>query len=127
MKLLKDVIRKLREIGLQVVATVCDQGPTNVAAVNNLLEETRASFLRNHIENRFHGYLIDNEEVVHLYDGPHLIKGVRNSLLNKTLYVQKVASWEHVVQMYAADKRMGQFSQFIKLTDEHVIPNRIKT
>nr|CAI5835668.1 unnamed protein product [Callosobruchus analis] len=43
------------------------------------------------------GYLIDEEEIIHLYDPPHLLKGVRNSLLCKDLHFieegkEKVAS-----------------------------------
>nr|CAI5831904.1 unnamed protein product [Callosobruchus analis] len=74
------------------------------------------------------GYLIDEEEVIHLYDPPHLLKGVRNSLLCKDLHFieegkEKVASWSHIMDLYRIDKEMGKFSQFTKLTDEHVVPD----
>nr|CAH7716003.1 unnamed protein product [Callosobruchus chinensis] len=38
---------------------------------------------------------------------------------------EKVASWKHVMTLYENDRKRGAFSQFIKLTDEHVIPSKI--
>lgn len=38
-KLIVQIIVELQSIGLKVVATVCDQGPTNVAALNLLCGE----------------------------------------------------------------------------------------
>lgn len=81
------------------------------------------------MENRYQGYLIDNEKIIHLYDFPHLMKGIRNNLLNKNLCfevngVKKVASWSHIVHLYKADQKQGNYySQFQKLTDEHVLPD----
>nr|CAI5856389.1 unnamed protein product [Callosobruchus analis] len=130
-KLIKDIVRCVRQVGLNIVATICDQGTTNVAAINTLLNDTRSYCLRNNIENRYQGYLIDEEEVIHLYDPPHLLKGVRNSLLCQDLHFieegkEKVASWSHIMDFYRIDKEMGKFSQFTKLTDEHVVPDRIQ-
>lgn len=130
-RIIKDVVRHVRQTGLKVIATVCDQGTTNVAAINYLKNDTNAYCVRNGIENRYNGYLVDELEVIHIYDCPHLMKGVRNGLLTKNLNFvqngqQKVASWSHVINIYQADCRRGIFSEFSKLTDEHVMPDKIR-
>jgi hypothetical protein len=50
-------------------------------------------------------------------------------LLNKDLHFvqqdkRKVAS--HVIRLYQLDKSRGVYSQFVKLTDEHIIPEKIR-
>lgn len=125
------MIRESRKCGLKIVATVCDQGATNRAAINALLKETREYCLNNNTEKSYQGYLIDDEEVVHLYDVPHLMKCMENNLLNKNLHytsdgTEKVASWSHVVQLYKIYLIHGEFySQFYKYSDEHIIPSKI--
>jgi hypothetical protein len=81
--ILKQVIRQIRDCGLRILCTISDQGATNQAAINKLLSETNAYFLSQNVENVLHGYNVDGEEIVHLYDFPHLIKCVRNLLLYK--------------------------------------------
>jgi hypothetical protein len=68
---------------------------------------------------------------IHLYDFPHLMKGIRNSLLEHDLNfyennVHKVASWSHIRDLYRLDKNRGAFSQFQKIGDEHIVPEKIK-
>ncbi|KRT84344.1 hypothetical protein AMK59_2308 [Oryctes borbonicus] len=129
--LIREVIRNCRRAGLNIVATICDQGATNQAAINYLVNETRVHCLKRNIANRLQGYLIDNEEVVHMYDFPHLLKGVRNNMLNKNLHfgqngIQKVARWSHIIQAYNIEQKQGPYSLCYKLTEEHVLPNRIR-
>jgi hypothetical protein len=64
-----------------------------------------------------------------LFDFPHLMKCIRNMLLNKDLHFvqhgkKKVSSWSHVLQLYQLDKSRSVYNQFVKLTDEHVIPEK---
>ena len=129
--IIKDVVRRIRETGLNIVASICDQGATNSAAINYLLKATNDHCVRSNVDNNYQGYLIDDEEIIHLYDGPHLLKGIRNNLLNKNLHftqdgVKKVASWQHITDFYYLDQKMGNYNQCIKLTDEHIVPNKIK-
>nr|CAH7755824.1 unnamed protein product [Callosobruchus chinensis] len=128
---IKDVVRSVHNTGLKIVASISDQGTNNVAAIKYLLNETKAYCLSNNIENRFQGYLVDGNEIVHLYDYPHLLKGIRNSLLVKDLHFEpdgekKVASWSHILDIYRLDQKMGKFSQFYELTHEHVLPTKIR-
>ncbi|CAH0546653.1 unnamed protein product [Brassicogethes aeneus] len=71
-KAIKDMIRSARSSGLKMVATVFDQGGPNRAAINSLYEETKRNFALQGKENHGFGFFIDDEEVVPLYDPPHL-------------------------------------------------------
>ncbi|CAH1383591.1 unnamed protein product [Tenebrio molitor] len=128
--ILTEVVRHVRKCGLQRVATISDQGATNQAAINRLIADTNKYFAEQERENSIQGYLIDGIEIVHLFYFPHLMKCIRNMLLNKDLHFvqqgkRKVASWSHVMRLYQLDNSRGAYS-FVKLTDEHVIPEKIR-
>lgn len=75
-------------------------------------------------------------EVIPLYDPPHLIKCIRNNLLDKDLKFdvgiagekeRKFASWKDIITLYEIDVFGLQNERFLpKLTDRHVYPNKIK-
>ncbi|KAI4465431.1 thap domain-containing protein 9 [Holotrichia oblita] len=121
---LKDIIRRVRETGLKVVITVCDQGSANVKAIRDLYSETEY-IMRGH-NSRYFGFLVDNEEVVPLYDSPHLLKGVRNHLVeNNCRFVWRnnkveVASWNDIRTLYNLDDPDEEFKMCHKLTDVHI-------
>lgn len=130
---LKEIIRAVQSTGLKIIATVCDQAPTNVAANNILLKETVESYNRRGEEKQCLGFEIDGHEIVPLYDPPHLLKGVRNNLVTKdlTFYVngeQKIAKWSHIVKFYEIDKLRLDVGERMtpKLTDAHVYPDKLK-
>lgn len=56
--ILKDIVVRVRECGLNIVATVSDQGGTNRGAINKLIRETNEYCRRNNIENIYQGCLI---------------------------------------------------------------------
>lgn len=61
------------------------------------------------------------------YDPPHLIKGMRNNFLSKNVIFEgKIAKWQDIVDVYNTDCRHGESRLMHKLTDEHVIPSKIK-
>jgi hypothetical protein len=133
--IIKTVIDQLAICGLNLVAAISDQGSTNRAAVNQLILDTRRSLVgsprSNYPDPGVLVYEVNNCEVVHLNDFPHLIKCIRNLLLGKDLHfvqggIHKKASWCHVLRLYEMDKARGPFSQLVKLTDEHVLPSKIK-
>lgn len=130
-RILKDVILQVKLVGLNIVATVCDQGSTNQAVINSLIQDTNEFCIKNNIENRYQGYIVGDSEIIHLYDFPHLMKGVRNAMLTKNLHFtidgkERVASWSHIIQLYEIQRGRGQFNACYKLTDEHVFPDKIK-
>lgn len=82
---LKEVVSAVQSAGLNIVGTICDQAPTNVAAINILMRETVQDYVKMGVEMRSFGFEINNQEIVPLYDAPHLLKGIRNNLLTKDL------------------------------------------
>ena len=123
--LIKDVISSIQKTGLTIHATVCNQGPSNVAAVNKLCAETRQSVLRCGGEYRGDYFDVNGMKIIPLFDPPHLTKGVFSRRILDILQggVIKVASWHHVIQVYNID--CGRFRAPPKLTDAHVYADKI--
>ena len=123
------LIEKCQKIGLKVIFTICDQGAGNQAAINSLLKDTVDNCKKNNEECRYHGFLINGEEIVPVYDIPHLFKGIRNNLLTKDLHIKingetKIAKWDHIVQFYLLDLE-DDLRICHKLTDQHVLKTKI--
>lgn len=129
-KYIVNVIEKLQDCGLKVVATVCDQGATNMAAINSLINDTRANYLRKGEEYPGGLFTIGGQKVFPLYDPPHLMKGIRNNMLNKDLtYViknkKRVAKWRHIINLHEKGPGYGGVRLVPKLTQQHVLPHLI--
>ncbi|XP_047027534.1 uncharacterized protein LOC124641571 isoform X2 [Helicoverpa zea] len=129
-RLIKTVVQAVEETTLQVVATICDQGATNVAAINALLRETKEKYLKRNEEWRGGFFEINNTSIIPLYDPPHLLKGVRNNLLTKKLHYkyegkQCVAKWDDIVNLYQRASGFMGVTTVPKLTLLHVIPSMI--
>lgn len=127
---IETVIKKVQETGLQVIATVCDQGASNIAAVNQLVRQTREKYLRTSQEIREDFFEIQDEKIYPIFDPPHLIKGIRNNLITKNLkYVMGgkvcVAKWEHIVALYNRSPGYKGVKLVPKLTAQHVLPDYI--
>ncbi|KAF0697300.1 Transposable element P transposase [Aphis craccivora] len=86
---IRKVVKAIHSTGLKVIATICDQGATNTAAINLLKADTRVNCLRKNIDYNDLFYEVDcGTEVitlVHLFDPPHLLKRIRNNFLNKNV------------------------------------------
>jgi hypothetical protein len=128
-KIITGAITACQNIGLKVVATVCDQGSANQAIINSLLADTKEKCLREGTENKHFGFVVNAKEIVPLFDVPHLLKCVRNNLLTKDLHFEingekKIAKWGHIEQFYnldvSDDTRMCP-----KLTDCHILSDKI--
>ncbi|CAH2101352.1 unnamed protein product [Euphydryas editha] len=129
-KQLKAVISQMQGAGLIVVATVCDQGTNNVHCLKLLLQETHTAILKKGQEPRGNFFEINGHEIVPIYDPPHLIKGIRNNLLNKDLkYIEngkeKIAKWEDITYLHRENPGYRGIRLVPKLTDNHVIRNKI--
>lgn len=68
-----------------------------------------------------------------MYDPPHLIKSIRNNLLNNDLEFdcvedeeRKFASWEVIEQAYHMDLTHSVYRLMPKITAEHIIKNKVK-
>ncbi|KAF0294127.1 Transposable element P transposase [Amphibalanus amphitrite] len=114
-QLLVNCITKLQEVGLTVVATVCDMGPTNQQTYKLL----GAS------EGRFE-FEVGGQEVVALFDVPHLFKCLRNALLNYDVTVEgTVVSWNHLMALFHWD-RSRKLRAAPKLRMLHLRPTPFK-
>jgi hypothetical protein len=122
-EILKLTIRKTQECKIKIVATICDQGSANQAAINCLLRESTINSKRK--------LIINNEDIVQtLYDPPHLIKGIRNNFLYKNLIWNNdegtcTAKWKDIENASMMDRWSGEFSAMPTLTDQHVVPAKI--
>ncbi|KAK9739155.1 Transposase protein [Popillia japonica] len=109
---LKAVIREVTSIGVNIVACVCDQANANAKAIRMLYDKTNRNFVLKGQENRNFGFVIDDKEVVPLYDAPHLLKGIRNNLYEndcrfkwRNNKVERV-SWSDIRTLYSLDEMM---------------------
>ncbi|XP_046142525.1 uncharacterized protein LOC123987998 [Osmia bicornis bicornis] len=78
-----EIIQSVVDSGFLPVALICDQGKTNVAAINQLKADTRIN-MQDKVEYSNTIYLA-GVEICPLYDPSHLMKGIRNNLLNKDI------------------------------------------
>ena len=74
-------------------------------------------------------YEVDDVLILHVYDAPHLIKGIRNNFLKKDIKgdfllgerKQFIAKWDHIVKAYETDAKINtDFKLLHKLTDSHL-------
>lgn len=107
---------------------------TNTAAINILINDTKAFYLRQNKDyDTFYEIDCGTEriKVVHLYDSPHLLKGIRNNLLNKNPKFtvnghHKEACWKDIIDLYELDSIAQDVKMLPRLTREHVIPGEMK-
>lgn len=131
MNAIKVIVRETRKAGLQIMATICDQGTNNVSAISSLIADTRAHYIRNGKELVESTFEIDEQQIVPLFDVPHLMKGVRNNFLKynvKFVMNNKLmtAKWEHIYKAWQMDTSLGSLRLMPKLTGYHVDPAYIK-
>lgn len=129
-KQIKEIITELQKTGFKVLATVCDQGTNNRQAIKILVNETRGIYLRRGETPKNNAFLLNGEEIVPLYDPPHLLKGIRNNLLSKNLEFEmegkkKIAKWHHLELFHAENPGYKGIRLVPKLTDAHIIPQKI--
>ncbi|CAH2088832.1 unnamed protein product [Euphydryas editha] len=115
---------------LIIVNTVCDQSSVIVGAITELVQETKATYLRQGKEWRPEVMRCKGHVVVPLYDTPHLIKGIGNNLITKDLsYVtnneEKIVKWDYFKMVYDADKSYAELRLLNKITEEHINPEKI--
>ncbi|XP_036144606.1 uncharacterized protein LOC114255440 [Monomorium pharaonis] len=130
---IKEHVLKLKQVGFHIVAGVCDQGSSNVAAIKELiLFSNKKRKSENRPERKT--FEIAGNEIIPLYDPPHLIKGIRNNFLTKDLAmkvrnnnVEKIASWNIIKTAWIMDKTLHVTRPHLrKITPEHIIESKIK-
>lgn len=131
MKTLKEIIIKVFDCGLHVVATVCDQGSNNISAINKLIDDTKAEYIRRGEVPVGGLFEVNGHQIIPLYDTPHLIKGVRNNLLSKDITFKfdnnlKTAKWNDIYTAWQLDNYSGDLRIMPKLTEFHVSREKVK-
>lgn len=123
--LIKNIITELQKCGLKVIATVCDQGSTNVSAINSLVQDTHTQYIRSKKEWKNEMFEVNGDIIIPLFDPPHLIKGIRNNLMTKNLKYKmenktKVAKWDHILRLHEENPAYKGIRLMKNLTEAHV-------
>lgn len=127
----KNIVREVHDTGFVIVASICDQGATNVKSIRQLITDSKRDAFHTGTELRSDIICIDNNIIVPLYDPPHLLKCIRNNLLTKNLKFEiestkRTAKWSHILDAYYIDCSRAPWRLMPKLSDSHVIPSKIK-
>lgn len=114
--LIKFIIESIKTTGFRVVATVCDQGPTNVGALSLL-----RSFSRITSYGETNKFDCCGDTVYIMYDIPHLFKSIRNNFLNQgQIQINgKRGRWTDICK---AEEKNANLLYLSKLTKTHVFP-----
>jgi len=113
-QLIVNIITRLQEVGLNIVATVCDQGTTNQKALRLLTEENTDNPTSYH-------FMVNKAPIVTIFDVPHLLKCTRNALLTCNIEFEpnKFANFDHILNTYNLDKTKRTYRCLNKLNDNH--------
>lgn len=128
---LKAVIAKLNRIDVEIVSSICDQATGNVQAIKALLKETRTNAIHSGVKPKKGIIKFGNNDIIPVFDPPHLIKCIRNNLLKKDCQyvangVRKVAKWSHINETVKADMCDGIRNQILtKISSYHVKPKNL--
>lgn len=107
-----DAIIKLKECGATVHALITDMG-------SNFLQLSRELGISN--QNSI--FVVNAQNILYIFDTPHLIKATRNNLLKYNLkFNDQFASWFYIVQFYLKDTKQG-IKAAPKLSPIHIEPN----
>lgn len=103
------------KLGVNVCAIVCDQGPNNRCCFKKLgVEENKSYFFHN------------NKKYYAMYDSPHLIKSLRNTLISTDIQCKDgIVSWECVREIFNLE-RTNATKMCTKLSSNHVNPDKWK-
>ena len=114
---LKEVLDACQNVGLHVVATVCDMGTNNVKAMKLLSSTGEEPFFQ-----------FQNQAIATIYDPPHLLKCTHNLFLKYDVQFKSehmgsqlpvIAKWEHIKELYEEDK-LFVIRRLVKPTDDHL-------
>ena len=113
--LIKEAIDKLDGIGLNVVVIISDMG-SNFYSLSLRLKVTAEK-----------PWFVHNGKKVYLmFDPPHLLKCIRNNLMNYTFtFGQYSACWKDIEDFYEKDKILP-IRTAPKLTDKHINPSNFQ-
>lgn len=126
-EIIVDVIRTAKAAGLTVVSTVCDQGTNNKSAIDALVRDTQSN-----VGTQDYVFEVDGQRIIPLYDVPHLLKTMRNTLLSRDIHFanengfHKVARWKDIEKAWEYDNGSHELRTMPKLTEFHVNKTKVK-
>lgn len=123
-------------LGIIILMSVSDQVQINESAINMLMDR---DFQRH--PGCLLRYKVDDRTIIHCYDGPHIIKVVRNNFETKDIKhhinerwnvsnsqsfgSEQTASWDDVRNLWDHDKTCRPRT-LLKISDEHMKPTKLK-
>jgi len=111
--ILKECVIKLLELGLVPSAVVCDQGSQN-RRMFSLLGATHNN----------PSVDINGQKLFLIYDMPHMIKSLRNNLLDGNIKIEnKLISFKDIKKSYEIDLKSNTARAMCKITPAHIAPN----
>ncbi|CAG5048305.1 unnamed protein product [Parnassius apollo] len=114
-KWIDKVLQKLFEIGLNVRIFVSDQG-------SDLWKAAKQRSVS--IERPY--FFMNNRKIYYIFDAPHLIKNVRNNLMQYDFHFgDSIAKYDHIVKFYNQDIRKS-LRLVPKLNNSHIKPTNFE-
>lgn len=117
-ELIKMVLSKIIKIGLCPKVLVADQGSNNRLAFKKLGATEKAPY-----------FIVSGHRIISLFDTPHLLKSLRNNLMNHKLEIfvsgNKV-SWSDFTETYALDKASNVARSMLRISDKHINPTNFQ-
>lgn len=112
-KIIKQCVNQLSNVGLLPVAIVCDQGTQN-RRMYDLLGGSQSKPTTK----------LNDKELFLIYDVPHLLKSVRNNLLNGDIKLKnKTITFKDISDTYKIDILSNKSRSMPKITSKHLQPN----
>lgn len=112
-------LEQLKRCDLKVVGIVCDQSTTNQKCFRLLNVSADRPYF-------YH----ESEKYYAIFDVPHLLKSVRNNLLQNDFIINSLdldfISWRYIKDIYALDRSSGSARALVKLTNKHIYPNNFQ-
>jgi len=111
--IVKEAVGKLLELSLLPTCIVCDQGTQN-----------RRMFSLLGGSDKNPSTVICNKKIFLIYDAPHLLKSVRNNLMNGDFLIDNnIISFKDIQKTYELDSHSETAKAMCKLTPIHIFPN----
>lgn len=118
---LDNIIIKVMNIGLKIVAFTSDQGSNFISMATDRNVTAADPFFR-----------INDKKIYYIFDVPHLLKCLRNNLIDNDFVIsndtdgkEEIASWDDVENLYEIEKEKS-YKMAFKLTESHIRPNNFE-
>lgn len=114
-RIILQVIVKLQEIGLKLIALVSDMGSNFSQMAHSLGVKSESPYFE-----------VNDEIIFYFYDTPHIVKAVRNNFKTNIIKIEtKCVSWSYVERLYNVDKTKNN-RLAPKLTESHIHPTNFQ-